>query len=105
MAGLAIAKVLQTSAAAGAVFILAVATASAQAVSVGDGGNIGFSPFKQTDKPRPTQDQIEKQQKLDDAYKAATNKIPDQKSGDPWAVVRPSGSAPAPTAKKKTPTQ
>jgi hypothetical protein len=27
--------------------------------------------------------------KLDDAYKAATKNIPDQKSNDPWAVVRP----------------
>ena len=98
-------KTLRIFATAGAMFILAVTAASAQAVSVGDGGNIGFSPFKQTDKPRPTQDQIEKQQKLDDAYKAATNKIPDQKAADPWAVVRPSGSAPAPAAKKKTPTQ
>jgi hypothetical protein len=31
----------------------------------------------------------ERQKKLDDAYKAATKKIPDQKSNDPWPVVRP----------------
>jgi hypothetical protein len=31
----------------------------------------------------------ERQKKLDDAYKAASKKIPDQKSNDPWAPVRP----------------
>jgi len=31
----------------------------------------------------------ERQKKLDDAYKAATKNIPNQKSNDPWAAVRP----------------
>ena len=92
-------KTLRILACAGATLFLLAATASAQGVTVGDGG-LGFSPFKQQDKRPPTQDEIEKQQKLDDAYKAATNKIPDQKTNDPWAVVRPSSSTPAP--KKKT---
>jgi Spy/CpxP family protein refolding chaperone len=96
------AKVLRTFACAGAMLALAAASASAQGVTMGDGG-IGFSPFKQTDKPKPTQEEIEKQQRLDDAYKAATNKIPDRKANDPWGIVRPTGSAP--TAKKKTPAQ
>jgi len=34
-------------------------------------------------------EQKERQKKLDDAYKAATKNIPDQKSNDPWATVRP----------------
>ncbi|HUC49520.1 MAG TPA: hypothetical protein VMA30_09055 [Xanthobacteraceae bacterium] len=96
------AKVLRTFACAGAMLALAAADASAQGVTMGDGG-IGFSPFKQIDKPKPTQEQIEKQQRLDDAYKAATNKIPNQKAGDPWGIVRPSG--PASAAKKKAPAQ
>jgi hypothetical protein len=92
-------KTLRTLACAGATLFLLTAAASAQGVTMGDGG-VGFSPFKQQDKKPLTPDEIEKQRKLDDAYKAATNKIPDQKSNDPWAVVRPSSPTPAP--KKKT---
>jgi hypothetical protein len=44
-----------------------------------------------------TPEEQEKQRQLDADYKAATNKIPDQKGAtDPWASVRPS-----PTAQKK----
>jgi|HubBroStandDraft_2_1064218.scaffolds.fasta_scaffold651984_2 hypothetical protein len=92
-------KTLRILACAGATLFLLTAAASAQGVTLGDGG-LGISPFKQQDKRPPTQEEIEKQQKLDDAYKAATNKIPDQKANDPWAVVRPSSPTPAP--KKKT---
>jgi hypothetical protein len=100
---LAMAKALRIFACAGAMLILTAASASAQGVTLGNGG-VGFSPFAPQEKPKPTPDQIEKQQRLDDAYKAATNKIPDQKSGgDPWGMVRP--TAPAPTAKKKPPAQ
>ena len=76
--------------------------ASAQGVSIGDGG-VGFSPFKQQEKRPATQREIDRQRQLDSAYKAATNKIPEQKTNDPWAVVRPTSPAPAP--KKKTPPQ
>ena len=92
-------KTLRILACAGATLFLLTAAASAQGVTLGDSG-LGISPFKQQDKRPPTQEEIEKQQKLDDAYKAATNKIPDQKANDPWAVVRPSSPTPAP--KKKT---
>jgi hypothetical protein len=45
------------------------------------------------DKPPPTADQIAKQKAIDDAYKSATEKIPDKKSAnDPWATVRPDPS-------------
>jgi len=47
-----------------------------------------------------TPEEQEKKNQLDDAYKAATAKIPDQKANDPWADVRPAPSTPAP---KKTP--
>ncbi len=39
----------------------------------------------------------ERQKKLDDAYKAATKKIPEQKSNDPWAAVRPAPPTTTPT--------
>jgi hypothetical protein len=35
-----------------------------------------------------TPEEQEQQKKLDDSYKAATKKIPDQKAADPWADVR-----------------
>jgi hypothetical protein len=44
-------------------------------------------------KRKLTPEEQEQQQKLDDAYKSATTKIPDKKSNDPWATVRPSPSA------------
>jgi hypothetical protein len=34
-------------------------------------------------------EQRERQKTLDDAYNAATKRIPEQKSNDPWATVRP----------------
>jgi hypothetical protein len=92
-------KTLRISACAGATLLLLTAAAAAQGVNIGENG-VGFSPFKPQDKKPLTQDEIDKQHKLDDAYKAATNKIPDQKANDPWAVVRPSSPTPAP--KKKT---
>jgi hypothetical protein len=43
------------------------------------------------DKPAPTEEEIAKQKAIDDAYKSATEKIPDKKlANDPWASVRPS---------------
>ena len=91
---------LRTFACAGALLILLTAAAAAQGVGVGTDG-VSFSPFKQQDR-KITPEEAEKQRQLDEAYKSATNKIPDQqKSNDPWAVVRPSASSPAP--KKKPP--
>jgi hypothetical protein len=40
------------------------------------------------EKKQLTPEEQEKQKQLDTDYKAATNKIPDQKSNDPWASVR-----------------
>jgi hypothetical protein len=45
-----------------------------------------------------TPEEQEKQKQLDDAYRAATNKIPNQSANDPWATV-PSPAAPAPKKK------
>jgi hypothetical protein len=40
--------------------------------------------------------ELQRQRKLDDAYKAARNKIPDQKPNDPWRDVRPPPTVPIP---------
>ena len=53
-------------------------------------------------KRKLTPEEQEKQNELDNAYKSATNKIPDKKTGsDPWAAVRPSAPAPAPKKKQQ----
>ncbi|HXX52180.1 MAG TPA: hypothetical protein VEI98_12975 [Xanthobacteraceae bacterium] len=52
------------------------------------------------DEKKPlTPEEQERQKRLDDAYKAATNKIPDQTASDPWASVRPAPVTPAPKKK------
>ncbi|MGA2895964.1 MAG: hypothetical protein ABSE22_24155 [Xanthobacteraceae bacterium] len=56
------------------------------------------------DKPKLTPEEQEKQDAIDQAYKSATKKIPDQKqAADPWATVRPqsSAAAPSPAPRKK----
>jgi hypothetical protein len=96
-------KVLGTLASAGAGLLLLTAAASAQAVGIGQNG-VSISPFSPQQVKRPvTQEDVERQQRLDDDYKAATNKIPDQKSTDPWGNVRSSTPSQASAAKKKPP--
>jgi hypothetical protein len=51
------------------------------------------------EKKQLTPEEQERQKQLDQDYKAATNKIPDQKASDPWAGVRPTPTVPA--SKKK----
>ena len=55
------------------------------------------------DKPPPTPEEVARQKAIDNAYKSATNKIPNQGAvaNDPWADVRQSPAAPGP--KKKQP--
>jgi hypothetical protein len=48
-----------------------------------------------------TPEEQEQQKKLDDSYKAATKKLPDQKANDPWADVRQAPTVPAPNKKQK----
>ena len=48
-----------------------------------------------------TPEEQEQQKKLDDSYKAATKKIPDQNANDPWADVRQAPTVPAPKKKQK----
>jgi hypothetical protein len=46
-----------------------------------------------------TPEEQERQKQLDAAYRAATNKIPNQTANDPWVTVRPAPAAPAPKKK------
>jgi hypothetical protein len=77
---------------AGAALALLTGAASAQMPTPGGGMPMpGLSLGH--DKPAPTSEQIAKQKAIDDAYKSATQKIPDKKTADdPWATVRPNPS-------------
>jgi hypothetical protein len=48
-----------------------------------------------------TPEEQEQQKQLDQDYKAATKKVPDQKAIDPWASVRPTPTVPAPKKKQQ----
>jgi hypothetical protein len=55
----------------------------------------------QGEKPPLTPEEQERQKKLDDDYKAAKKKIPNQKAIDPWGDVRTTQTAPAPKKKQQ----
>jgi hypothetical protein len=77
---------------AGAIVVLMTGAAAAQLP-------MGLS--LQHDKPKATPEEIARQKAIDDAYKAATKKIPDQQqAADPWSDVRPAPN-PLPTPKIK----
>ena len=95
-------KALRVLACAATMLALTATGALAQGMSVSPDGKMSFSPFAAGPKRPLTQEEVDKQRALDNAYKAATNKIPDQKSNDPWGNVR--SAAPTPAAKKKTST-
>ena len=46
-----------------------------------------------------TPEERERQKQIDNDYKAATGKVPDQKANDPWAAIRPTPSS---RSKKET---
>ena len=48
-----------------------------------------------------TPEEQEQQKQLDQDYKAATKKVPDQKATDPWASVRPTQTVTAPKKKQQ----
>jgi hypothetical protein len=78
---------------AGAILFLLTGAASAQSGFPMPSLSLG------KDKPPPTQEEIERQKAIDNAYNNATKKIPEKKeAADPWGSVRP---APAPQAKNK----
>ena len=69
---------------AGAAIALLTGTAAAQIPMPGI--SLGHD-----DKPQLTPEQRAKQKQIDDAYRAATQKIPDKNTAaDPWGDVRPS---------------
>jgi hypothetical protein len=73
-----------------AVFALPAASALAQDIGGGGGGN-PLAPklsIGGEQKRKLTPEEEERQKRIDADYKAATSKIPDQKARDPWADVR-----------------
>ena len=48
-----------------------------------------------------TPEERERQKQIDDDYKAASKKVPDQKAYDPWAIVRPTPTGPVPKKKQQ----
>ena len=89
-------------------YVLSTLIALAAALAVPAGGAFAQNPFMpkmslgKEEKKQLTPEEQERQKQLDEAYKAATNKIPNQAANDPWASVRPAPAAPAP---KKKPQQ
>jgi hypothetical protein len=53
-------------------------------------------------KRKLTPEEEEQQKKIDADYKAATRKIPDQKTADPWADVRQAPATASPKASSPT---
>ncbi len=79
---------LRKSILAGAIIALLTGAASAQMPM--PGMTLGNGPKQLTPEERA------KQKAIDDAYKAATKKIPEKKTpDDPWGNVRPNPSASA----------
>ena len=72
---------------------------------VGIPGTGALSPpinLLQGEQKRPlTPEEQERQKQLDDAYKAAAKKIPEQSANDPWANVRPAPTVSDPKKKQK----
>ena len=80
-----------------AVVLIAWLTGSAFA-QLPMGPNVSLEPENHR-----TREQIEQDKQIDNAYKSATKKIPDQNSAnDPWANVRP---GPATPSQNKAPSQ
>jgi len=70
---------------------LALATGSASAQSPLTGISLGGEHKRQL-----TPEEQEREKQIDNDYKAATKKIPDQEASDPWTGVRPT-----PTVKRQ----
>jgi hypothetical protein len=96
----AIRKKLMQSRGSGFIWLagaLALMTANASAQSLPP---INLLQLQQPQKHLTPEEQ-EQQDKLDEAYKAATKKIPDQKAHDPWANARETSTVPDPKKKQK----
>jgi len=93
--------IIMASAAAAALTLFASQPASAQTLGTG-------IPLNSENEKTP--EQIEKQKRIDDDYKATMRKIPDAKANDPWGNMRsadtstpakPTQLKPKSTAQKK----
>jgi hypothetical protein len=60
---------------------------------------LSFPTQKQQKQLTPEQQKYQKE--LDENYKAANKKIPDQKPNDPWATMRSAPSASAPKTRQQ----
>jgi hypothetical protein len=60
----------------------------------------GMSLPTQKEQKQLTPEQKKYQQELDENYKAANKKIPDQQPTDPWAAIRPAPTV-SPSKKKQ----
>ena len=69
---------------------LAVLTGSAAQNPLMPGVSLGGEQKRQL-----TPEEQEQQKQIDQDYKAATKKVPEQKANDPWASVRPTPTVPA----------
>jgi hypothetical protein len=74
-------------------FALAAATVAVLTVPAAAQLPMGMN-FKNEPK-HLTPEELAKRKALDDAYNAATKKIPDKQVNDPWASVRPNPSEPS----------
>jgi hypothetical protein len=89
-------------------YMRSILIALAAALAIPAGSAFAQNPFmpkmslggKDEKKPLTPEEQ-ERQKQIDDAYKAATNKIPNQTANDPWTGVRPTPAAPAPKKKQQ----
>jgi len=79
------------------IFIQAAAIA---ALLAGPAAAQGLSPFQEPTKRQLSEEEIEKQKKLEADYKSTIKKLPEQKSVDPWGTVR---QAPVKSTKAKQP--
>ena len=85
------------------IVILMMGAASAQSDAGGflAGGNSLRDRNLEKKKSDSAIDRAYRSKQIDNDYKAATRKIPDQKPNDPWGAIRPTPTAPAPKEKQQ----
>ena len=86
------------------IVILMMGAAFAQADMGGfiaGGNSLRDRNLEKTGKSDTAIDRAYRSKQIDNDYKAATSKIPEQKANDPWAAIRPTPTAPAPKKKQQ----
>ena len=82
------------------IVILMMGAASAQTDFFKGGGENSLRNANREKKDDRVIDRASQSKQIDNDYKAATSKVPDQKPNDPWGAIRPAPS----TLSPKTPT-